>query len=64
MTSKRLYEIADQFGMVGGDVDLPKTNSIVDVINFVADLTTYNDIECIKNLLVAVIVEMNNEENK
>jgi len=47
MENKRLYEIMNQLGMVGDDLKFPDSKDIVSVMNFVDDLTTYNDLETI-----------------
>lgn len=53
----RLYEIMEQLGMVGGELEFPEHLNFVSVNNFVDDLCLYNDLPTIKKLLIAIIIE-------
>lgn len=53
----KLYEIMEQLGMVGGELEFPEHLDFVSVNNFVDDLCLYNDLPTIKKLLIAIIIE-------
>lgn len=59
MTKERLKEIMDELGMIDDeDVVFPESNKIIKITNFVEDLTLFNDLDTVKKLLVAIMMEV------
>lgn len=73
MTNKQIYDIIFQFGMLDelitteSDINFFENTTnkdLVKIMNFVDQLVTYNDLDTIKKLLVAILALNTTEANQ